>query len=99
LQQTFSDIDVTELLPKIAVPTLVIHGRGDMVAPFESGIDFATRIPGARFVPLESSNHILMENEPAFQQFLQEVRKFSAETVNRPALPAGPPMAMAMNFA
>jgi pimeloyl-ACP methyl ester carboxylesterase/DNA-binding SARP family transcriptional activator len=91
LQQTFSDIDVTELLPQIAVPTLVIHGRGDMVAPFESGREFATKIPGARFVPLESSNHILMEAEPAFRQFLQEVRKFTAENTTQPLLPSSHP--------
>ncbi len=50
--------DVTDLLPKIRVPTLVIHRRGDKAIAFHCGRDLAAMIPTARFVPLEGNKHI-----------------------------------------
>ncbi|MCW9706118.1 response regulator transcription factor [Aliifodinibius sp. 1BSP15-2V2] len=44
--------------------------------PFESGRRLASLIPDARFVPLESENHILLEDDPAWDRFLAEVRSF-----------------------
>jgi len=38
----------------------------------------AAGIPGARFVPLPSRNHLILEDEPAFPKFLQEIRAFLA---------------------
>jgi class 3 adenylate cyclase/pimeloyl-ACP methyl ester carboxylesterase len=70
------DADVTSLLPQVRVPTLVMHARHDARVPFESGRRLAAGIPGARFVPLESQNHVLMEDEPAFAHFLEETRAF-----------------------
>ncbi len=35
LLQAFGDIDVTQLLPRVAAPTLVLHSRGDAPCPFE----------------------------------------------------------------
>jgi DNA-binding NarL/FixJ family response regulator len=46
----------------------------------------ATLIPGSQFVPLESRNHILMEHEPAWQQFVSTVRDFLSTT--EPTVPA-----------
>jgi len=67
-------IDVTALAPKIAVPTLIIHRRGDLVVPFEEGRQLATLIPGARLLTLESRNHLLIGSDPttaqAFQAFI-----------------------------
>jgi pimeloyl-ACP methyl ester carboxylesterase len=71
-----STIDVDELLPGLSVPTLVIHARNDAGVPFEEGRRMAALIPHARFVPLESSNHILLETEPAWEVFRSEVRSF-----------------------
>jgi pimeloyl-ACP methyl ester carboxylesterase len=70
--------DLTDLARQVAVPTLVLHVREDAVVPFEEGRRLAALIPGARFVPLESKNHILLESEPAWQRFLDEVRQFLA---------------------
>ena len=72
-------IDVTELLSRVSVPTLVIHATGDAVAPFGQGRMLAAHIPGARFVPLESRNHILLEHEPAWARFVGEVGRFLAD--------------------
>jgi pimeloyl-ACP methyl ester carboxylesterase len=70
------DVDVTSLLPQVRVPTLVMHARHDARVPFELGRRLAAGIPGARFVPLESQNHVLLESEPAFTRFLDEMRAF-----------------------
>jgi pimeloyl-ACP methyl ester carboxylesterase len=70
------DVDVTSLLPQVRTPTLVMHARHDARVPFESGRRLAAGIPGARFVPLESQNHVLLEGEPAFARFLEEMRAF-----------------------
>jgi len=72
----FLQINVQDLLPKITVPTLILHSRGDLVLPFDDGRDLATRIPHSHFVPLNSRNHILMEDEEAWKEFLVETRKF-----------------------
>lgn len=69
-------INVKSRLPNIKVPTLVLHGREDAVSPFEEGRKLAAEIPGARFVSLESRNHLLRADEPAWPRFLSEVRKF-----------------------
>jgi hypothetical protein len=76
LSLTSRDVDVSPLLPEIHVPTLVLHARGDAAVEFNHGREIAMGIPGARFVPLESRNHLLLGDEPAFQVFLQEVRRF-----------------------
>jgi pimeloyl-ACP methyl ester carboxylesterase len=72
------NIDVTNLLAKMTVPTLVMHARDDARVPFDAGRRMAAGIPGARFVPLPSRNHLILEDEPAFGRFLQEMRTFLA---------------------
>jgi pimeloyl-ACP methyl ester carboxylesterase/DNA-binding CsgD family transcriptional regulator len=74
--QTSAQIDVTPIAGRVACPTLVLHAREDQRVPYEEGRLFATLIPGARFVPLQSRNHILLEGEPAFPQFLEELAAF-----------------------
>jgi class 3 adenylate cyclase/TolB-like protein/Tfp pilus assembly protein PilF len=74
---TFADIDITELLPKVSVPTLILHARYDGVVPFEEGRLMASQISGARFVSFEGRNHILLETEPGWHTFLREVRRFT----------------------
>jgi class 3 adenylate cyclase/pimeloyl-ACP methyl ester carboxylesterase len=72
------EADVTALLPQVKVPTLVMHARNDARVPFELGRRMAAGIPGARLVALESQNHIILENEPAFKRFLEELTAFIA---------------------
>jgi pimeloyl-ACP methyl ester carboxylesterase len=72
------EIDVTVLLSKVSAPTLVMHARDDARVPFDSGRRLAAGIPGARLVPLQSRNHLILENEPAFGRFVQEIRSFLA---------------------
>jgi pimeloyl-ACP methyl ester carboxylesterase/DNA-binding CsgD family transcriptional regulator len=76
MERAFYHIDVTDLAPWVTAPTLVLHGRDDAGIPFEEGRLLAGLIPGARLVPLESRNHILLPDEPAWSRFLAEVRAF-----------------------
>jgi pimeloyl-ACP methyl ester carboxylesterase/DNA-binding winged helix-turn-helix (wHTH) protein len=69
-------MNVTDLLGTIRVPTLVVHVRDDATIPLEAGRSMAARIPGARFVQLESRNHMLLEHDPASQRFKEELFAF-----------------------
>jgi pimeloyl-ACP methyl ester carboxylesterase/DNA-binding CsgD family transcriptional regulator len=80
-----SEVDVAELARLVRCPTLVTHSKSDMRIPFEVGRTMAGLIPGARLVPLESRNHVLLEHEPAWAQWLKAVREFL------PAVPGGAP--------
>ena len=55
---------------------LVLHPTRDRSVPFDEGRLLAGSIPGARFAPLESCNHLLLETEPAWQRWCTEVRAF-----------------------
>jgi pimeloyl-ACP methyl ester carboxylesterase/DNA-binding CsgD family transcriptional regulator len=72
----FHRVDVTALASQLRVPTLVLHARDDARVPFDEGRRLAALIPDARFVPLASANHVLLDNEPAWSVFLGEVRRF-----------------------
>ena len=87
LWQAFHRIDVREVAKQVQVPTLVFHVTGDKIVPFEEGRKLATLCPAARFVPLESENHILLEKDPAWLRFLAEVRSF----IGSPEEPDTPP--------
>jgi len=75
------ETDVSSLLSQVKVPTLVMHARHDARVPFESGRRMAAGIPAARFVPLESRNHVMLEGEPALARFLEELRSFVSSDV------------------
>lgn len=72
----FHRVDVSEQARQLALPTLVLHARGDARVPFDEGLRLAALIPGARFVPLASDNHVLLDSEPAWPVFLAELRAF-----------------------
>jgi pimeloyl-ACP methyl ester carboxylesterase/DNA-binding winged helix-turn-helix (wHTH) protein len=76
LMSANATIDVDYMLPKIEIPTLVLHARNDEAISFEEGRRMAALIRSARFVPLEGANHILLETEPAWETFCREVRAF-----------------------
>jgi eukaryotic-like serine/threonine-protein kinase len=84
----FHELDVREEARKLNVPTLVLHARGDLRVPFGEGRLLASLIPDARFVPLESKNHILLGGEPAWQRFLEEVREFLGVSIAEEREPA-----------
>lgn len=71
--------DLTDLLPLVKAPTLVVHARRDAVAPISEGRSMAAGIAGAEFVELDSRNHILLEHEPAWTRFQEVVLEFTGQ--------------------
>ena len=69
-------LNVCDLAAQVHARTLVVHARDDRVVPVEEGRLLATLIPDARFVLLESANHILLEDEPAWNVFLSGIQAF-----------------------
>jgi len=63
--EAFGNVDVFDLLPQVKAPTIVFHCRHDAVVNFEDGRRIAWSIPNAKFVPLESNNHLLLSDETA----------------------------------
>ncbi|MEO5845203.1 MAG: alpha/beta fold hydrolase [Caldimonas sp.] len=76
--EEFQQVDVMDIAAGLRVPTLVMHSRDDNAVPFDEGRRLAAAIPGARFVALESANHVLLEGEPAWPVFLDALRAFLA---------------------
>ncbi|MHA0286458.1 alpha/beta fold hydrolase [Mycobacterium sp. C3-094] len=84
-----AEVDVGAYLSRITAPTLVVHARGDRMNPFADGRELAARISGARFVALDSANHITLADEPAWEVFVAEVTAFLAgEGLHPPSSPA-----------
>jgi DNA-binding SARP family transcriptional activator/pimeloyl-ACP methyl ester carboxylesterase len=79
LMDDLGRIDVGPLLAQVSVPTLVLHSVNDAAVPFASGRELASGIPGARFVPLDSCNHVILDHEPAWPRFIEEIRAFLRE--------------------
>jgi len=78
IRSALDDIDVEGLLPSVRAPTLVLHCRNDAVQPFEEGRRVAAGIAGSRFVALDGGNHLILEHEPSWARFLDEVTRFLA---------------------
>lgn len=89
LREAWARIDVTHLLSEVRVPTLVAHARDDVACPFEEGRLLATRIPDARLLPLDSRNHALLADEPAWRVFIDGVRHFLGTPATPTASPRG----------
>jgi DNA-binding CsgD family transcriptional regulator/pimeloyl-ACP methyl ester carboxylesterase len=78
--------DMHDLLPQVRCPTLVFHPRRSNVPlSFEEGRAVAALVPDARFVPIESRNHILLDTEPAWPQLVHEIDEFLSVTTDRGA--------------
>jgi pimeloyl-ACP methyl ester carboxylesterase/DNA-binding CsgD family transcriptional regulator len=72
-------VDVVPYLEKVRTPTLVIHARDDQAIPLAEGRLLASGIAGAQFVELDSKNHILLANEPAWERFCAAVLEFTGQ--------------------
>lgn len=88
LIDAFGSIDVSALLAQVKAPTLVLHCRDEFGVPYAQGESLAKGLPQARFVTLESRNHLVLEHEPAWPHLVSALRGFLAE--DAPALPTFP---------
>jgi pimeloyl-ACP methyl ester carboxylesterase/DNA-binding winged helix-turn-helix (wHTH) protein len=76
IMEATADLDVAALATRVQAPTLVIHSRNDRRAPLGEGRRLATLIPDSRLVVLDSANHILLRDEPAWERFVDELNGF-----------------------
>ncbi len=79
LLEELGTVDVRPRLAEVKAPTLVLHARRDKRVPFTAGRELAGGIPGARFVSLDSSNHLMPRSDPAWPRLLREINAFLAE--------------------
>ena len=78
-----SNADVNNYdLEAISVPTLIAHTKDDQLASHDASQSAAERIPGARFVSLESGGHLMLGQR---KKAREELAKFFAETRDRRA--------------
>jgi pimeloyl-ACP methyl ester carboxylesterase/DNA-binding CsgD family transcriptional regulator len=80
-------IDVLDLARQVQAPTLVAHARSDARIPFEQGMALASAIPGAQFLPLDSANHVLLEDEAAWPVLCDALVDFLPPAEPAPADP------------
>lgn len=78
IMRATGELDISDLLSQVKVPTLVLHCRNDAAVSFDEGRRLAAGIPGAKFVALESRNHLVLETEPAWEKFSSEMTAFLA---------------------
>ena len=76
LWESRAGTEISDTARHMTRPALVLHVRHDGAVPYEEGRRLAGLLPDARFVTLESDNHILQEGEPAWDAFISEVRGF-----------------------
>ena len=76
IRRANENIDITDLLPQIRIPTLVLALPQRCGAAVRGGPHPAAGIPGARFVTLEGHNHLILESDPCWTRFLDEIRVF-----------------------
>jgi pimeloyl-ACP methyl ester carboxylesterase len=87
LRRVCDEVDVAGLLPKVSVPTLVLHSRHDNAIPFDEGRRIAGSIKNAKLVGLDSENHAPLAGEPAWTECLQAIESFlfAADTASSPS--------------
>jgi len=83
LRQTIDDLDVSEQLAKVLTPTLILHSEREAVAPLSEARFMAARIPNAKFVALDSANHLVLHQEPAWQRAVSEIEAFLSSGPHR----------------
>ena len=86
--RAYGMLDIRSRLADVRTPTLVFHCRSDACIPFGLGRELAAGIPNARFVELDSRNHVLLENEPAWARFCGLLDAFLGRTQAQAAVAA-----------
>jgi len=72
-------IDISGMLGRVRAPTLVMHAARDAVVPFAEGRLIAAGIPDARFMTLDSDNHVILPHEPAWAAMVEAIDAFLTE--------------------
>jgi len=76
LQEVLGHADVAALAERVQAPTLVIHPRGEMIIPLAAGREVASLIPDASFLMLDTSSHVIVQGDPAWDGVGTAIRDF-----------------------
>ena len=71
-----TQVDISDIARSVTQRALVLHARHDRAVPYEEGRRLASLMPEARFVTLETDNHVLQQGEPSWEALLAELRGF-----------------------
>jgi len=80
------NVDVRDSARKIKCPVLIVHPERDAVVPIDQGRLIASLIPDCRFMPLDSENHMPLDDEPAWPRLIAEVQAFLSESAEPPVI-------------
>lgn len=69
-------IDVSELLPKLNIPTIIFHIKNDARVPISESKFMAANIKNSKFVPLNGNNHVILDNDEGWPIFQKELKNF-----------------------
>lgn len=83
LMRMNNQIDITDILPSIHVPTLVIHRTEDTTVDFEGGLALAEQIPNAQLVELPGRDHLPFVGENPLR-IIDEIEQFLTGTQTEP---------------
>ena len=75
LMRMNSQIDTTDILQSVNVPTLIIHRKDDVAVDVEGGRFIAEQVPDAKYVELSGNDHLPWVGENS-NQILDEMAKF-----------------------
>ncbi len=73
--QAFAEIDVRKCLSSLKARPLVLHRLRDRRITLATGRALAAANPSAKFVGLDSENHLLLGREPASKTFVANVER------------------------
>lgn len=77
LFSAFADADLRDVLPRIAVPTLLLYGEKDVRSPLSVANELHAKIPGSKLVVIPGVGHLA--DLEAADRFNAEVRKFLSQ--------------------
>lgn len=77
LEAAMHNVDVQDLAAGLEVPTLVTHCIDEVGVPFDEGRRLAGLIPDATFLPLQCANHVMLERDSAWREFVAAVDEFT----------------------
>jgi pimeloyl-ACP methyl ester carboxylesterase len=76
LWNAFGSLDCAEAARRIDAPTLILHAADDQVWSFDEAEELHSMVTSSELVKLDSNNHILQADEPAFAEFMDAVERF-----------------------
>lgn len=75
-REAIGRLDVTQILPQVRCPVLIMHATGERMHPLQQGRSLAAGMPNSRFVALDSNNHVIPVYDPAWPVALREISDF-----------------------